>query len=155
MSTDYRLGRQTFSHKICNRCNLGIIESIHHLVMQCPFYSDEGDKMYEQLKALENETVGWILEDAQAHSTYSWESSMSSHHFSQWLKYGRSLVAISVTHTYVPWPDINTCKLELHLPLTNSSGPSSGVLNSPTRLCRVRKPNTEHLTHILSTVKSS
>ena len=33
--------------------------------MQFPFYSDEIVKMYEQLKALENEMVERILGDAQ------------------------------------------------------------------------------------------
>ena len=38
--TDYKLKGQTFSHNISNRCDVGIIESIH-FVVQCLFYSNE------------------------------------------------------------------------------------------------------------------
>ena len=64
-STDYRLKGKTFSHKICNRCDLGTIENIHHLIMQCPFYVDERVEMYRQLRTIDSETVRNVLNDPQ------------------------------------------------------------------------------------------
>ena len=32
-ATDYRLKKKSFSHKICTRCDLGLTESINHIVM--------------------------------------------------------------------------------------------------------------------------
>ena len=52
---------------MCNRCDLGIIESIHHLrlVMQCSFNVDERVEMYRQLKEIYSETVKSVLSDPQ------------------------------------------------------------------------------------------
>ena len=55
-STDYRLKKKTFSHKICNKCDLGILETINHLlVMQCPFYSSERYELYALLEQMNSE----------------------------------------------------------------------------------------------------
>ena len=64
-ATDYRLKGKSFSYKICIKCDLGIRETIQHLVMECPFYIDERNQMYTEFKNLEDETVNLILEEPQ------------------------------------------------------------------------------------------
>ena len=106
--TDYELKGQTFNHNICNRCDVGIIESIH-LVVQCIFYSNERH-MYEQLNELENESVKRVLDDTQiiSYSTHLWGSSLSLRLSNQWLKDGWVQAAISVKCTHVlPSSDVN------------------------------------------------
>ena len=34
-ATDYRLKGKAFSHKICNKCDLGITENVQHLIFEC------------------------------------------------------------------------------------------------------------------------
>ena len=36
-NNDYSAKRRTFGFKVCSRCDLGIIESAKHFIMQCPF----------------------------------------------------------------------------------------------------------------------
>ena len=62
-STDYRLKGKTHSQKMCNRCDLGAIENIFHLIMQCPFYVDERVMMYRQLEELGTDAVKAVLDD--------------------------------------------------------------------------------------------
>ena len=64
-SVDNRLKGKFHSHKICNRCDLEIIESIHNLVMQCPFYLDERTEMYRQLEELDCAFAQRVLSDPQ------------------------------------------------------------------------------------------
>ena len=49
-STDHRFKRKSFSHKICNRCDLGILENVGHIVMQCPRCIDERKRMLDSMK---------------------------------------------------------------------------------------------------------
>ena len=40
-STEYSLKRKSFSHKICNIWDLGRLENVDHIVMQCQYCNDE------------------------------------------------------------------------------------------------------------------
>ena len=51
-STDYRLKGKSFSNKICCKCEMGTLEDIHHLLMQCPFYSNEQTNLHQSLTTL-------------------------------------------------------------------------------------------------------
>ena len=48
INSDYRIKKKSFSHKICTRCDLGIIEDIRHLLMQRPFFSTEMRELQHQ-----------------------------------------------------------------------------------------------------------
>ena len=62
-ATDYRLKRKSFSHRVCARCDLGIEETIRHLVMQCPFYSDMCAELFGALSRLNSEAAGIVVND--------------------------------------------------------------------------------------------
>ena len=64
-ATDYRLKGKSFSHKVCIKCELGIRETVQHVVMECPYYTDERIKMYDELKEMGNETIDKILAEPQ------------------------------------------------------------------------------------------
>ena len=63
--TDYRLKRMTLSNKMCSNCDLGILEDVKHIVMQCPFYSDERIKMHDLLSNLESDCAVRVVADNQ------------------------------------------------------------------------------------------
>ena len=44
---DYRLKSKSFSHKICNNCDLGIREDVNHLVVQCLFFEEIKEEMLD------------------------------------------------------------------------------------------------------------
>ena len=62
-STDYRLKGKSFSSKIRGNCDLGIIEDINHLLMQCPSYSEERMNLHQSLNMLETITATQIVND--------------------------------------------------------------------------------------------
>ena len=64
-NSDYRIKKKSFSHKICTRCDLGIIEGIRHLLMQCPFFSSEMRKLYESLDQMDNDVASRVANDTQ------------------------------------------------------------------------------------------
>ena len=64
-SDDYRLKGKSFSYKVCIKCELGVKESIHHIVMQCPLYDEERRNMYGELESLNDDTINQILEEPQ------------------------------------------------------------------------------------------
>ena len=64
-ANDYRLKRKSHSHKICVKCELGIVEDIKHVVMQCPYYSIERQDLYDAIGGLNNDTSDRILREAQ------------------------------------------------------------------------------------------
>ena len=45
-------GKSDFE-KFCSNCNLGIVEDVRHIIMQCPFNSAETTDMYGILERLE------------------------------------------------------------------------------------------------------
>ena len=63
-SNDYRPKKKSFIHKIFNKCDLGIIEDMNHLEMQCPFYNDERKNLQESLGQINNEISNRILNDS-------------------------------------------------------------------------------------------
>ena len=64
-NSDYRLKKKSFSHKICTRCDLGTIEDIRHLLMQCPFFSTEMRNLYESLGRMGSDVASRVANDAQ------------------------------------------------------------------------------------------
>ena len=48
--TDYRIKKQTFGFKMCDRCDLGILENARHIILQCPFFSQERANMFNELE---------------------------------------------------------------------------------------------------------
>ena len=62
-STDYRLKRKTFSNRICDKCSMTTLESVWHIVMQCPFYSDDSTALFNALRDLDNETSRRIVNE--------------------------------------------------------------------------------------------
>ena len=63
-SNDYRLKKKSFSHKICTRCNLGILESISRIVMQCPLYIEERNELHLSLSHLNTDVATGVINDA-------------------------------------------------------------------------------------------
>ena len=62
-ATDYRLKKKSYSHKICTRCELGCVEDIKHLVMQCPAFSNQMNDLFEKLLQMDNEIAGRVAHD--------------------------------------------------------------------------------------------
>ena len=62
-SSDYRLKKLSFSHKICTACDLGIREDIKHIVMQCPHYEGIRSEMCDVLKAVDDPVVQQVLSE--------------------------------------------------------------------------------------------
>ena len=63
IATDYRLKGKSFSSKICGKCDLGILENINHLVMQCPFYSEERANLHQSINQLGTDLAKRIRSD--------------------------------------------------------------------------------------------
>ena len=53
-ATDYRLKKKTFRFKMRNMCDLGILENARHIIMQCPFYSEERASMFMEIEGMCN-----------------------------------------------------------------------------------------------------
>ena len=59
---DYRLKNKSFSHKICNNCELGLREDVNHMVMQCPHSEDAKGEMLEMIGNIEDEQVNQVIQ---------------------------------------------------------------------------------------------
>ena len=64
-ATDYRLKGKTHGYKMCNRCKLGSLEDVKHLIMQCPYFEVKRAKMYDEIKKLNNEELDEVLSNPQ------------------------------------------------------------------------------------------
>ena len=64
-ANDLRLKKKSFSHKVCGRCDLGILENINHVVMQCPYFQDDRARMCEAIQQLGSDTARSVMEDIQ------------------------------------------------------------------------------------------
>ena len=64
-SSDYRIKKKSYSHKICTRCDLGIVEDIRHLLMQCPLFSTEMREQYDSLDQMVNDVASRVANDTQ------------------------------------------------------------------------------------------
>ena len=62
-ASDYRLKKKPFSFKVCSRCDLGCIEDIRHLVMQCPFFEAERNELHVSLSNMGSDIATRILND--------------------------------------------------------------------------------------------
>ena len=65
ISNDMKLKSSTFWAKTCNRCDLGIIVSAQHIVMQCPFYENVRYDMYKEFEQLQCKEIDDALLDTQ------------------------------------------------------------------------------------------
>ena len=63
--SDYRIKKKTHSHKICTRCDLGLVEDIRHLLMQCPFFSTDMRSLYEYLDQSDSDIAPRVANDTQ------------------------------------------------------------------------------------------
>ena len=63
-STDYRIKKKSYSYKICTKCELGIIEDIRHIVMQCPYFNNETIQLYESLEQMDDDIASRVMRDA-------------------------------------------------------------------------------------------
>ena len=54
---DYRLKRKSFSHKVCNLCDVGIREDVNHIVMQCPNNEGTRKEMLDVIKSINEASV--------------------------------------------------------------------------------------------------
>ena len=64
-ASDYRLKKKSHIHKVCTKCNLGLVEDIRHLVMQCPFLEPERRIMYDSLDQADSDVAKRVANDAQ------------------------------------------------------------------------------------------
>ena len=60
---DYRLKGKSFSHRICTKCELGILEDIKHLLMQCPYYTEERKQLQHSIQLIGTELSDRIIND--------------------------------------------------------------------------------------------
>ena len=64
-ANDYRLKGKTYGAKICTRCDMSILESAHHLIMQCHFYENERIAMYHEINLIEGDWMEDIMANSQ------------------------------------------------------------------------------------------
>ena len=64
-ANDVRLKNKSFWSKVCVRCDLSIIEDAKHVIMQCPFYENLRQDMYEEIEQLNCESITNALRNAQ------------------------------------------------------------------------------------------
>ena len=57
---DYRLKGESHSQKICTECDLGIKETVYHIVMQCPSNEEARVQMYRELFNANPELYGQL-----------------------------------------------------------------------------------------------
>ena len=53
-SDDPRFKNQSFSQKMCQECTLGAVESVYHLIMQCPVNENNRCEMFNEIKLIDN-----------------------------------------------------------------------------------------------------
>ena len=51
---DYRLKSLPPSHRNCNLCDMYVVESLFHITMQCPYFVNERNIMYNDIYAVDN-----------------------------------------------------------------------------------------------------
>ena len=64
-ANDVKLKNKSFWSKVSVRCNLSIIEDAKHVIMQCPFYENLRQDMYEEIELLNCESITTALRNAQ------------------------------------------------------------------------------------------
>ena len=62
---DYRLKDSPHSSRTCELCNQYALESIHHLLMQCPGMHEEQKGLHEQLSLVAPEIIEKFAEEPQ------------------------------------------------------------------------------------------
>ena len=62
-TSDYRLKGKSISHRICTKCELGILEDIKHLLMQCPYYTEERAQLQNSIQLIGTELSDRIIND--------------------------------------------------------------------------------------------
>ena len=66
---DLRLKNASHWSKTCERCDLGLIEDLKHIVLQCPFYEEHRGNMYREIAHLQCEEITDAMSNPQ--DTYS------------------------------------------------------------------------------------
>ena len=51
------------SERICNGCNLGIVENTLHLFMQCPMLEDDRKNMFNELREIDDFHQSAVFDD--------------------------------------------------------------------------------------------
>ena len=49
--------------RFCEKCDLGIEENVRHILMQCPFFENDKQMMFNELGSIEDEEVITLLQD--------------------------------------------------------------------------------------------
>ena len=62
---DLRLKNASHWSKVCERCNLGVIEDLKHITMQCPFYEEHRISMYREIAQLQCDEINVAMENPQ------------------------------------------------------------------------------------------
>ena len=60
---DYNLKGKPTSHKVCPNCDLGTVESIRHVIMQCPNNERDTNDMFDRLRDIEDGSGTYAIEN--------------------------------------------------------------------------------------------
>ena len=60
-----RLKNASHWSKVCERCDLGVIEDLKHITMQCPFYEEHRISMYREIAQLHCDEINVAMENPQ------------------------------------------------------------------------------------------
>ena len=55
----------SFLSKVCERCDLGIIDNVKHIITQCPFYEETRREMYREITQLQCEEDDEAMSNSQ------------------------------------------------------------------------------------------
>ena len=53
----------SIASRFCEKCDLGIKESVRHIFMQCPYFENDKQTMFTELGSIEDEEVRILLQD--------------------------------------------------------------------------------------------
>ena len=53
----------SFANRMCDKCDLGIVENTQHIVMQCPYFEVDKRIMLEEMEGVRNTEISYILSD--------------------------------------------------------------------------------------------
>ena len=63
-TADTRLKSKSVASRFCDKCTLGIEESVKHIVMQCPFFEEDRKMMLNEMSDLKCTDIDNILSEA-------------------------------------------------------------------------------------------
>ena len=62
-SDDVMLSKGTHGARMCIECDLGVVEDVKHIVMQCPIHEDSRKFMFQQINGLPNDIGPLVLSE--------------------------------------------------------------------------------------------